>query len=84
MNEITFQVKCNGRNLRRWPVLEEAVDVRVRIYQHEGSNMISSEVSCVHIAGCHGERCDASGAERVTCPYAFDIPYALDNKNNKK
>jgi len=42
--EQTFKVQCKGRNSEREEFLETPVEARVRVYQHEGSNLISSQV----------------------------------------
>ncbi|MBS3078656.1 hypothetical protein J4218_00900 [Candidatus Pacearchaeota archaeon] len=79
--EQTFQIQCKGRSSSdRLDILEQPVDVRVRIYQREGSNMISSDVSCPYNTGAHGDRCSAGNERDSICPYAWDIPYALDTK----
>jgi hypothetical protein len=83
----TFPIKCKGRNEEGEEVLKEPVDVKIEIYMHQGSSMISSNVTCPYNTGGHGQRCKASHpgvdkvGEGVTCSYSFDIPYALEAKN---
>ena len=84
-----FPVQCKGRDENGNEVLKNPIGVIVKVYQspdvHTG---FSSQVMCPHITGGHGQRCKAShpkGVDKVgdgvNCPYAFDIPYALEKKN---
>ncbi|MBU1199754.1 MAG: hypothetical protein KKF46_05555 [Nanoarchaeota archaeon] len=82
--EAVFPIQCKGRDIDRKEVLDEPVDVKVKIYKRPGSNDLSSEVECPYIRGGHGDRCKASWAETgkhvsgIGCPYSFDVPYAFD------
>ncbi len=83
-----FPILCKGRDENGNEVLNEAQRVFVRVYQNDSvRTMISSEVDCPYNTGGHGQRCKAShpkGVDKVgdgvNCPYAFDIPYALEKK----
>jgi hypothetical protein len=87
--EQVFEIKCQGRNEAGTEVLRRPAHVKVRIYQHPSSDMISSDVSnCKFNCGPHGENCKAYNPEsqipsRVICPYSFDIPYALEHLNQR-
>jgi hypothetical protein len=82
----SFQIECRGRNERREKVLKDPVRVEVTVSQSPGSNMIGSTVKCPYNTGGHGDRCKASHPDRdkvgdgISCPYAVDLPYAVDNK----
>ena len=82
--EQTFPIQCKGRNSKGLEVLQEPVNVEVKIYKSPGSNIISNIVRCFYNTGSHGERCKASHptvdkvGEGIICPYSFDIPYALE------
>lgn len=80
-----FPITCKGRNASGGEALAEPVKVDVTICKSPGSNTISSTLSCPYNTGAHGQRCRASHPEGVDkvgdgvgCPYAFDIPYALE------
>lgn len=84
--EQTFPVKCKGRNAIGREVLKKPIKAKIRIYQRPESDMISSEVKCKYNIGSHGHKCKAQEYRLVNkigemfgiCPYAFDIPYALE------
>lgn len=82
--EKIFRIRCKGRDFHQQEVLEEAVKVKLKVYQHPDSNMISGMVDCKYNTGGHRQRCKASHPEvdkvgdGVSCPYSFDIPYAID------
>ena len=85
--EQVFPIVCRGRDAAGNNPLREGIEVEVRVYQSLGSSSISSSVTCPHLTGSHGHRCKASHppgvdkeGEGVLCPYAFDIPYALEKK----
>src|SRR3989344_7912872 len=84
--EQTFPIQCKGRDSLGSEVFQEPVDVKVKIHKSPGSNMISSNVECPYNTGGHGQRCKASHpeidkvGEGVGCPYSFDVPYALERK----
>ena len=90
-----FPVQCKGRDIAGEEVLETPVDVTVKIYQNAGdTKSISSMVDCPFLTGGHDQRCKASHpsqdklwegdvVEGVTCPYSFDIPYALESKTEE-
>jgi hypothetical protein len=78
-----YPIKCKGRNEIGEEVLSTPIKVNVKISKESDSNMISSIVKCRYNDGGHGQRCTASGKEKVNCPYSFDIPYALENKKEK-
>jgi hypothetical protein len=71
-----FELKCRGRNLEKKEALEEAVEVKVEIYQL--GDELCSVVSCEYNCGPHGEKCKAAGEKWSYCCYSFDLPYALD------
>ena len=81
-----YPIECKGRNLLRKDVLSEPVRVLVEIFKSPDSNTISSNVECPYNIGGHGDRCKASHPEvdkkevGVSCPYSFDIPYAIDKQ----
>ena len=75
-----YLVECKGRDGKGNEVLNESVRVEVEIYKRPASNTISSDVRCQYNRGEHGEYCNASGTKAI-CPYAFDLPYALEQKN---
>lgn len=76
--EQNFPIECKGRDSRGNEVLSEPVKVVVNIHKSPGSNDISSNVRCQYNSGGHGQKCDASGSDNAGCPYAFDLPYALE------
>lgn len=82
--EQIFPIKCKGRDICMDEILDEPVDVKLKIYKSPGSNSISSIVDCPHNTGGHGQRCKASHPNKdkvgngIICPYSFDIPYALE------
>jgi len=84
--EQAFPVQCKGRDNKGNEVLEEAIEVTITVYKGSGSNTLSSSVNCPYNTGGHGQRCNASNPEinkvrkGVVCPYAFDLPYALEKK----
>jgi len=81
-----ISVKCRGRNSKRNVVMHTSVDASVFVRELGGSSGVSLEVDCVHAvtAGGHGERnCGASGEDGVTCPFAVDIPYAIDEAKSR-
>lgn len=81
-----YPIECRGRNLLRKEVLPEPVLVLVEIFKFSGSNHLSSIVECPYNTGGHGDRCKASHPEvdkkevGISCPYSFDIPYAIDKQ----
>ncbi len=83
----TYNIQCRGRDSAGKEVLQNPVDVSVKISKSPDSNDISSMVECPHNTGGHGQRCKASHppgvdkvGEGVGCPYSFDVPYALEIK----
>jgi len=81
-----YPVRCLGRNKFGEDILASSVDVLVNITKAPGSSMISSDVECKYNVGAHGERCNADKVfgGKVTCPYSFDIPYALEKKTSRR
>ena len=82
--EQNFPVECKGRGNNGKSVLREAVQINVKFYKKQGSNIISSDVECPYNSGSHGQRCIASHQEKnsgmkINCHYSIDIPYALDS-----
>jgi hypothetical protein len=77
--EQKFPIECKGRDSKGNRVLEKPTKADVFIHKRSGSNIISSIVECPYISGGHGEKCRASN-DNAYCPYAFDIPYALEIK----
>lgn len=86
--EQTFSIQCKGRDKLGKEILGEPVDVKIKISNYRGSNIISSIVSCLYNTGGHGQRCKASHpnadkvSEGIICPYSFDIPYALEKRRD--
>jgi hypothetical protein len=86
--EQNFPIECFGRGKGREEVLKTPVHVKVKIYQVIGDekNISSQVLECPHNTGSHGQRCKASHPyvdkidEGITCPYSFDIPFAIDSK----
>jgi len=86
--ERVFPIKCKGRDAWGREVLKKAIKVKVRISNSCTETSISADVEdCPYNTGGHGQRCKAShphidkiGEEGIGCPYAFDIPYALEKK----
>ena len=78
--EQTFPIKCKGRDANGNNVLKRPIRANVIISQSVGSETISSFVKCRYNTGGHGQRCNAFGSDNAGCPYAFDIPYALEKK----
>ncbi len=83
----TYPVECKGRDENGSEVLDEALDVEVKIYKSPGSSMISSNVDdCPYSAGAHGQRCKASHPNQdkigkgINCSYSFNIPYAPEKR----
>ena len=79
--EQIFPIQCRGIDEQGGKVLEEPIDVKVRIYKSPGCSVISSiVVGCPYNAGAHGERCKASHSDKdkvgngVNCSYAIDLP----------
>jgi hypothetical protein len=70
----TFKIKCRGRNEQYKEVLEKPVPVKVIISQHPKSDNIGINVECRFNTGSHGQRCKASGSNKVNCPYSCDLP----------
>lgn len=81
--ERTFKLMCLGRTLTGQSVLDEPVEVEVRIYRSPNSKECCCNVECPYNTGGHGQRCKASHpwtgkvGEGVLCPFVFDYPYAL-------
>jgi hypothetical protein len=83
-----FPVECKGRDIKGNDVLEQPTPVNVTISKSPDSSMLSSTVACFYNTGAHGERCKASHPNQdkkykngITCPYSFDIPFALEKKS---
>jgi len=79
--EQIFPIQCRGRDEQGGEVLEEPIDVKVRIYKSPGCSVISSiVVGCPYNAGAHGERCKAAHpgmpmpGKEIVCVYSFDHP----------
>lgn len=82
--EATFTILCYGRDFNGSPVLNEPVTADVIVSQSV-EYAISLDVKCMYNTGGHRQRCKASHPEvdkidEGICPYAIDIPYALDKK----
>lgn len=82
---IIFNIECRGRNHRGNKVLSTPVEAKVQISQPFNSKTwIESTVDCIYITGGHADRCKAEDPTRdkigegIGCPYAFDLPYALE------
>ena len=85
--EQTFPIQCKGRSTDGKECLDEAVDVKVKVYKSPDSNTISSRVECRYNTGAHGQRCTAfdlgtveKSGKGISCPYSFDIPQGLERK----
>jgi hypothetical protein len=86
---ITFNIECKGRDRRGNEVLPIPVKAKVRISQpFLNKTWIESNVDCINITGGHADRCKAEDpskdkiSEGIGCPYAFDLPYALEKANS--
>jgi hypothetical protein len=86
---ITFNIECKGRDRKGNEVLPIPVEAIVRISQSPFTKTwIESNVECIYITGGHADRCKAEDPTKdkigkgVGCPYAFDLPYALDKANS--
>ncbi len=82
---MIFPIKCRGRDLEKKEVLPEPMAVEVSVHQSIGDEKnILLSVKCPYNTGGHGQRCKASHpkvdkiGDGIGCPYAIDIPYALD------
>ena len=82
-----FPILCKGRDTEGNECLEKAVQVELKVSQSPGTNSISSQVTCPYNTGGHGQRCTAfdlgtveKTGQGILCPYAFDIPYALERR----
>lgn len=77
-----FELKCKGRDLGRNEVLEEAVDVKVKIIK-TSDRYISLDVECPYYKGNRAKGCSASHSnekdvEGVKCVYSITLPYEID------
>ncbi len=82
--EQNFGVCCRGRDRKGTEVLETPVNATVTIYQRAGNDKdISSIVDCKYNAGAHGETCMADYRRQNYCPYSFDLPFALERKEEE-
>lgn len=84
--EVFFLILCYGRDFTGNNVLSLPVRAKVKVSQPYGNETdILLSVQCEFNTGGHGQRCKAShpGLDKVgdgvLCPYAIDIPYAMDN-----
>jgi hypothetical protein len=79
VTEQIFNIQCVGRTPEGGGVMMQPVDVRVRVYNRAGSNILHHDVTCPYITGGHGQRCKAShpevdkDEEGVDCPYSVDL-----------
>ena len=80
IEEATFHLRCRGRDARHHEVLENPVDISVRVYHRNfnDAHCIHTQVECPHIGGGHGDHCRATGLRDIDCPYVASLPYALD------
>jgi hypothetical protein len=80
-----FSLKCYGRKLDGSTALSVPVSLTVKV-SPSGPYGLSLNVDCRYNTGSHGQRCKAShpdvekSGDGVVCPYAADLPYALDKK----
>ena len=81
-----FPIECLGRNKHGEEVLENAVQIDVRIFKPHNLNTIFGLVGCKYSIGENMEMCRAANPDEYrfgegVCPYVFEIPPALEKKS---
>jgi len=76
--KAVFDIECKGRDAKSNNVLGDRVQVKVEVYQPLDTDLISTRAICKYNGGSHGQKCLASTESAGICPYAADLPYAID------